>query len=230
MKDIQQPRKHGNGFSFSHCNRDSSMLEEYLLSLLTQPLPSTDFLVPSFEDPFEDLKMEPLPFRKEVSTVFQIKQQIPDLDIQSHDQSEPNLGQNATFIEDPIDVVGSKRESHNASSSHPDYDGSSTSSDQQSHPHVTESIARFRPCQDKKWNGSFQRLIKFKNEFGHCCVPHSYAEDPALARWVKRQRHQYKKFKDNDPSSTLTTSRLEQLESVGFVWQSHAAAWLEKLN
>ncbi|KAL3936620.1 MAG: hypothetical protein SGBAC_008097 [Bacillariaceae sp.] len=93
-----------------------------------------------------------------------------------------------------------------------------------------ESIARFRPYQENQWLIQFKKLIDFKMRTGHCCVPHSFPEDPVLARWVKRQRYQYKKLNENDPTSTMTTHRIEELEAVGFVWHSHAAAWLEKLN
>ncbi|CAJ1937634.1 unnamed protein product [Cylindrotheca closterium] len=93
-----------------------------------------------------------------------------------------------------------------------------------------ESIARFRPYQENQWRIQFKKLIEFKLKNGHCCVPHSFPEDPILARWVKRQRYQYKKLNEKDPSSTMTTRRIEELESVGFVWHSHAAAWMEKLN
>ena len=95
---------------------------------------------------------------------------------------------------------------------------------------VDETVARFRPFQDDKWKNSFQRLVQFKLKFGHCCVPHSYEEDPTLARWVKRQRHQFKKYRENDPTSTMTTSRFDSLEALGFVWNSHNAAWMERLN
>ncbi|CAJ1951156.1 unnamed protein product [Cylindrotheca closterium] len=220
MADIQQSFIDDSGSR--HCHGDS-MLQEYLLALLRQPLPSLEFPVPSFEDPFGDPKMEPLPFQKEVS---------------SSDQSETDFEQTVTFKDEPIVDVGSKNgvsQQDDVSSPRQDQhdDDSLTSSCENQGSRRTdeaEKIARFRPYQDKKWKGTFQRLIKFKNEFGHCCVPHSYAENPALARWVKRQRHQYKKFMENDPTSTLTTSRLEKLESVGFVWHSHAAAWLEKLD
>ncbi|CAJ1950416.1 unnamed protein product [Cylindrotheca closterium] len=93
-----------------------------------------------------------------------------------------------------------------------------------------ESTARFRPYQEKQWRDQFQKLIQYKMRNGHCCVPHSYQEDPVLARWVKRQRYQYKKFNDNNPTSTMTTRRIQDLESIGFIWQSHASAWQEKFN
>ncbi|CAJ1932390.1 unnamed protein product [Cylindrotheca closterium] len=93
-----------------------------------------------------------------------------------------------------------------------------------------ESMARFRPYQEDQWRIQFKKLIEFKLKNGHCGVPHKYPEDRVLARWVKRQRHQYKKLNDNDPTSTMTARRVEDLEAVGFVWHAHAAAWLEKLN
>lgn len=229
MNDIQQLWY--DNHSFRHCDGDhqNNMIEEYLLFLLRQPLPPSDFPIQSsFEDPFDDPKMEPLPFQKDNSKVSRSHRS-------SQDQSDTDLGQNKmSFTGDTIRLVaGGKRDDQYVFSQHDDDEevASLTSSEHQEYrPHVAESVARFRPYQDKKWQGSFQRLLKFKNEFGHCCVPNSYTKDVALARWVKRQRHQYRKLEENDPTSTLTTSRLEKLESVGFVWHTHAVAWLEKMN
>ncbi|CAJ1951146.1 unnamed protein product [Cylindrotheca closterium] len=231
MANAQQLCNESSGFSYCDVNT-TNMLEDNLLSLMRQPLPLPDRppTIPSTEDLFGDPKLEPRPFRKEVSSVCQ-KQQ-------SQDQTETDPEHKVNFIDQPILVVGTNKKnkegSQDASSPHHrDDDVSLTSScDHQglTHTHVAESMARFRPYQDNKWNATFERLVSFKNQFGHCCVPHSFTDDPALARLVKRQRHQYKKCIGNDPTSTLTTSRLEQLESIGFVWQSHAAAWLEKLE
>ena len=63
----------------------------------------------------------------------------------------------------------------------------------------------------------------------HSQVPHTYAENPPLARWVKRQRYQYK-LKIENKQSTMTDERIIMLENIGFIWDSHAAAWEEKLN
>ena len=54
-------------------------------------------------------------------------------------------------------------------------------------------------------------------------------ENPALARWVKRQRYQYRLKVDNK-TSTMTDERVALLEGIGFIWDSHAAAWAEKLH
>jgi hypothetical protein len=87
-------------------------------------------------------------------------------------------------------------------------------------------VPRFRSHQEKKWKELFDQLLEFKKEKGHCLVPHTYDENPPLARWVKRQRYQYK-LKEQKMISTLTEDRISQLEGVGFVWDSHAVAWEE---
>ena len=88
---------------------------------------------------------------------------------------------------------------------------------------------RFRPYQEKQWQEQFQELLKFKEKHGHCLVPHTFEENQTLSRWVKRQRYQYKLMKENKVT-TMTNSRVVQLEDVGFVWDSHAAAWQERLG
>ncbi len=75
----------------------------------------------------------------------------------------------------------------------------------------------------------FDELITFKKERGHCCVPHTFKENPALARWVKRQRYQYK-LKNEGKASTMTDERVIALGSTGFIWDSHGAVWLERLS
>jgi len=51
----------------------------------------------------------------------------------------------------------------------------------------------------------------------------------ALARWVKRQRYQYKLLQEGK-RSTLSKDRVQALDDVGFVWDSQRAAWLERLG
>jgi hypothetical protein len=46
---------------------------------------------------------------------------------------------------------------------------------------------------------------------------------------VKRQRYQYK-LKVESKQSTMTDERIKLLENIGFIWDSHAAAWAEKLH
>lgn len=85
---------------------------------------------------------------------------------------------------------------------------------------------RFRNYQEKQWCELYDILLEFKEAKGHCLVPHSYPENPQLSRWVKRQRYQYK-LKSENMVSTMTDTRIQMLESIGFVWDSHAVAWEE---
>lgn len=88
---------------------------------------------------------------------------------------------------------------------------------------------RFKPFHEEKWSLRYKELLGFHKEHGHAAVPHTYPRNPQLARWVKRQRRQYKLRKDNR-QSTMTTERLELLNSVGFIWDSHDVNWREKLD
>jgi hypothetical protein len=94
---------------------------------------------------------------------------------------------------------------------------------------LEESGGKFRLYQAEKWHLKFQDLVDYKSIHGHAQVPHGYMEDPALARWAKRQRYQYKLFQENKPS-TMTDERLAALEKLGFVWDSHTALWDERYN
>jgi hypothetical protein len=84
--------------------------------------------------------------------------------------------------------------------------------------------------QAEQWMLRFQDLEQFLAENGHCLVPHSYARNQQLAQWVKRQRYQYKLKKAAGRHSTLTDARQMELEEMGFVWDSHRAAWEERLE
>ena len=91
---------------------------------------------------------------------------------------------------------------------------------------------RFRSYQCDVWNERLQELIAFKNKHGHCLVPHNWAENVALAQWVKRQRYQYKLLHCDDerrkPTSTMSEERMNILNSMGFSWDSHQVSWEEK--
>lgn len=88
---------------------------------------------------------------------------------------------------------------------------------------------RFRDYQSCQWSVRFHELQLFRRLKGHCCVPHGYPENPVLARWVKRQRYQYKLRAEGKPS-TMTIERINALERIGFVWDSHGAGWMERYN
>lgn len=82
----------------------------------------------------------------------------------------------------------------------------------------------YKPLQEARWDEFFQALLEFKEQHGHCHVPHTYSEDPALARWAKRQRYQYKLHLEQK-TSTMTVDRLQKLESVGFIWEPQTSVW-----
>lgn len=88
---------------------------------------------------------------------------------------------------------------------------------------------RFRPYQAGQWSEKFEELCQYRDKMGHCLVPHTFSENLALARWVKRQRYQYKLMVEGK-SSTMTQDRVEALEDIGFVWDSQGAAWGDRLH
>jgi len=94
---------------------------------------------------------------------------------------------------------------------------------------MTTAPNKFRPYQAEKWKERYEDLLQYRKEHGHCLVPHTYPPNPILARWVKRQRYQYKLFQMKEQSS-MTIERVQLLASVGFVWHSHEIVWQERLN
>jgi hypothetical protein len=92
-----------------------------------------------------------------------------------------------------------------------------------------EELRRFRPYQSNQWTEKFQELLDFCQAKGHCSVPHTLEENPSLARWVKRQRYQFK-LKNEGKTSTMTDDRVVSLEKVGFIWDSHGAAWVDRMT
>ena len=88
---------------------------------------------------------------------------------------------------------------------------------------------RFKAFHKEKWDYRLADLLAYRKKNGHCLVPHTYPPDPQLARWVKRQRRQYKLMQEGKPS-TMTLDRVELLEKSGFVWDSHDVSWKEKIE
>lgn len=88
----------------------------------------------------------------------------------------------------------------------------------------------FRKYQTDQWQDRFEELVTFYKKHGHCSVPHNYPDNQQLAQWVKRQRYQYKLKHKMGRHSTLTDSREKALKDMGFVWDSHQAAWAERFE
>lgn len=106
---------------------------------------------------------------------------------------------------------------------------SSSSDNRSSNSNSRDTRHHFRQYQASQWMERFEDLVQYKKTFGHCLVPHDFPSNQKLAQWVKRQRYQYK-LKYMGRHSTLTDARQQELEQMGFVWDSHQAAWYERLE
>jgi hypothetical protein len=67
-------------------------------------------------------------------------------------------------------------------------------------------------------------LADYRKIHGHCNVTESYSENTELATWVGTQRINYRLHLEGKTSS-ITFSRIQELESLGFEWNSHGATW-----
>jgi hypothetical protein len=94
---------------------------------------------------------------------------------------------------------------------------------------LTSEIMRIHPYQNEKWKQRYQDLLDYRKHNGNCNVPFHYKEKPFLSQWVKRQRYQYK-CKLQGKHSHLTTERVQVLDMIGFIWDSHSAAWEENFD
>jgi Helicase associated domain len=100
----------------------------------------------------------------------------------------------------------------------------------------TMTVMRGRPAK-LTFDNMYERLVSYKAQHGHCCVPSTYKDDPALASFVRKTRRHYKAIKEweatsGETLSTKTTTPLEtvtsvpltlyqiqQLEKIDFVWE-----------
>jgi hypothetical protein len=79
------------------------------------------------------------------------------------------------------------------------------------------------------WEGRFSELAEYCKENGHCNVPRGYNENPKLAKWIGTQRSNFGLHLDGK-KSPMTTFRIMQLESLGFEWGVSATAWEDRLT
>jgi len=70
------------------------------------------------------------------------------------------------------------------------------------------------------WEDRFEMLQQYKAEHGHCDVPKikGTTEDETLGRWCSKNRLQYLYYTQGKEESTMTDTRIELLESIGFNW------------
>jgi hypothetical protein len=89
------------------------------------------------------------------------------------------------------------------------------------------SSEQFRPYQADQWAKRYEQLANFKTTFGHCFVDPEQSK--VLFHWAKHQRYQHK-LKSAGRHTTLTDERQQQLDDLGFVWDSHDALWEQRFN
>jgi hypothetical protein len=73
------------------------------------------------------------------------------------------------------------------------------------------------PEEDVVWEQRLASLRAYKCRHGDCNVPLGWAEDPALGRWVGKQR--------GEPCRGMTAARTMKLEALGFAWERLGAGW-----
>jgi predicted chitinase len=79
------------------------------------------------------------------------------------------------------------------------------------------------------WDDRFRELAVYRRINGHCNVPRNYSENTKLVNWVRTQRTKYKVHREGK-TSRMTIPRIQALESLDFEWDSHGAAWEDRLS
>lgn len=74
---------------------------------------------------------------------------------------------------------------------------------------------------DPKFENRLEELKQFKLQHGHLKVPKVCPSNKSLGRWVTRIRAQYRLYMEGKPHcGVITDSRIQQLDSIGFEWES----------
>jgi hypothetical protein len=79
------------------------------------------------------------------------------------------------------------------------------------------------------WDDLLSELAAFRKIHGDCNVPYRYSKNKKLGEWVAHQRRQHR-LHEEGKTSKLTPYRIQALESLGFEWDSHSAAWGNRLS
>ena len=86
-----------------------------------------------------------------------------------------------------------------------------------------ESIGFVWSPHEAKWNKSYARLVDYWKANGHSKVPTVYKPDPALGKWVSRQREDYS-------GGYISERRKAKLDALGFVWRISKKGGRQKRN
>jgi hypothetical protein len=93
---------------------------------------------------------------------------------------------------------------------------------------------RFRSYQAQTWTLRVEETKQFRQEHGHCLIPHVFPPNQKLARWAKRQRYQYKLYTETATfttirkKSSMTAERVKVLEKIGFCWDAQESIWSDR--
>jgi hypothetical protein len=82
---------------------------------------------------------------------------------------------------------------------------------------------------ESAWRRQLQYFQAFREEYGHCHVPLHHEKYPKLGLWTKEQRRHYNLKLQGKPSH-MTQQRIDDLNKVGFVWDTHEAIFSEHLR
>ena len=62
------------------------------------------------------------------------------------------------------------------------------------------------------WEDRYAELLEFKRTHGNCDLPTNYVANPALGKWVSRQRQ-------NKKAGKLSIEQIRLLNEAGFIWE-----------
>ena len=77
---------------------------------------------------------------------------------------------------------------------------------------------RYTQDHNERWNKMFRRLVGYKEKNKTAHNPQKFKEDPALGKWVEKQRERYKK-------ELISKDRVDLLNSIQFVWDQNGMQW-----
>lgn len=103
---------------------------------------------------------------------------------------------------------------------------------------ATPEMQNYYANLQERWNEKFQELVLYEKEHGTLNVPLKCKANPALGRWVKKQREDYRGLGLAHP---MPQERITQLNEIGFEWKvkddTNASAdslstrfWNERMN
>ena len=85
------------------------------------------------------------------------------------------------------------------------------------------------------WDAGYWAMLRFVEVHGHARVPSRFGYDPALGKWVSRQRKAYaaelERKEGREPRCTerITAARIKKLQRIGFEWTLvNPDAWKER--